>query len=45
MKGRLDSHELELYKIALLEALCLRHSITQEQLDKYADIIREDDSD
>ena len=43
MKGRLDAHQIELYKIAMLESLCIRHSITEEQLDAIVDAIREDD--
>ena len=43
MKGRLDTHQLELYKVAMLEALCLRHSITRETLDKIVDTIKEED--
>ena len=42
MKGRLDSHELELYKVALLEMLCIHHGITREKMDSVADVIRED---
>lgn len=43
MKGRLDANQIELYKIAMLESLCIRHSITREKLDAMVDDIREDD--
>lgn len=43
MKGRLDAHQIELYKISMLELLCIRHSITQEKLDAIVNAIREDD--
>jgi len=43
MKGKLDSHQIELYKIAMLETLCRRHGVTEEYLDKLTDHIREKD--
>lgn len=43
MKGRLDSHQLEIYKIALLEMICIHHGIAREKMDSIADTIREDD--
>ena len=43
MKGILDKYQIELYKIALLEVLCIHHGITREQIDSFADAVREDD--
>ncbi len=37
MKGRLDAHQIEVYKIQMLELLCIRHSIGREQLDGLVD--------
>jgi len=43
MEGRLDSHQLELYKVILLEALCIHHGISREQMKSFENAIREDD--
>jgi len=43
MEGMLDSHQLELYKVALLEALCIHHGITREQMRSFENTIKEDD--
>ncbi len=43
MKGRLDAHQIELYKIALLESLCRIHGITKEKMDSLVDNIRKED--
>lgn len=42
MEGMLDKYELELYKVALLEALCIHHGITREQMKSFENIIKED---